>query len=224
MSLNVDAALTRVVELNQRHQGFSADMIIIGLTGGILSGKSTVAGMLEGLGAAVIDADKVGHECYRPHTEGWDKVIAVFGKDILGAGDEIDRAKLSQLVFEDATALHKLNNIMHPIIRKSVENEIQQFAEQGADVVVVEAPVFLEAGWDDLVDQIWVTAVPEEMAAQRFSERSGLSEQEAIRRIKAQMSNQERIKHADRVIDTSRSIEQTKSDVQKLWDEFKENS
>ncbi len=199
-------------------------MIVIGLTGGILSGKSTVAGMLQELGAYVIDADKVGHDCYKPHTEGCDKVVAAFGKDILGTDDEIDRAKLSQVVFEDAVALHKLNNIMHPIIRKSVEKEIEQYAGQGANVVIVEAPVFVEAGWDDLVDQIWVTAVPEDVAARRFSERSGFSEQDAARRVKSQMSNEERIKHADRVIDTSRSIEQTKSDVHQLWYELKEDS
>ena len=199
-------------------------MIVIGLTGGILSGKSTVAGMLQRLGAAVIDADKVGHECYKPHTEGWEKVVAAFGKDVLGTDGEIDRAKLSQIVFEDAGALHNLNNIMHPIIRKAVEEKIEKFAEQGSDVVVVEAPVFVEAGWDDLVDQIWVTAVPEDVAVKRFSERSGLSELEAVRRIESQMSNEERIKHANRVIDTSHSIEQTKSDVQKLWNELNEDS
>ena len=199
-------------------------MIVIGLTGGILSGKSTVAGMLQDLGATVIDADKVGHECYKPRTEGWEKVVATFGKDILGAGDEIDRASLSQVVFKDADALHNLNNIMHPIIRKAVEEKIKSCTGQGANVVVVEAPVFVEAGWGDLVGQIWVTAVPEDMAAKRFSQRSGLSEDEAVRRIKSQMSNEERIKHADRVIDTSRSIEQTKSDVQELWNELKEDS
>ncbi|MFC1979152.1 dephospho-CoA kinase, partial [Chloroflexota bacterium] len=179
-------------------------MIIIGLTGGILSGKSTVAAMLEELGAYVIDADKVGHECYKPHTEGWDKVVAAFGRGILGAGDEIDRARLSQVVFEDAGALHNLDAIMHPIIRKAVEGKIKSFAGQGANVVVVEAPVFVEAGWGDLVDQIWVTAVPEDVAARRFSERSGLSQQDVVRRIKSQLPNEERIKHADRLIDTSR--------------------
>jgi dephospho-CoA kinase len=131
---------------------------------------------------------------------------------------------LSRIVFEDAGALHNLNSIMHPIIRKAVEEKIEQFAEQGSDVVVIEAPVFVEAGWDDLVDQIWVAAVPEEVAAKRFSQRSGLTGEEAVRRIKSQMSNEERIEHADRVIDTSRSIEQTKSDVHKLWHELKEDS
>jgi len=199
-------------------------MIVIGLTGGILSGKSTVSDMLEQLGAVTIDADKVGHDCYESHTEGWDKVIAAFGRDILGSSDEIDRAKLSQIVFEDDDALQKLNEIMHPIIRKSVEEKIRHFAEQGVDVVVVEAPVFLEAGWDDLVDQLWVTAVPEDVAAKRFSKRSGLTKQEAKRRIRSQMSNEERIKHANRAIDTSRGIEQTKSDVQKLWNELNDKS
>jgi dephospho-CoA kinase len=199
-------------------------MIVIGLTGGILSGKSTVSDMLERLGAVTIDADKVGHDCYEPDTEGWHKVIAAFGRDILGSSDEIDRAKLSQIVFKDDDALQKLNDIMHPIIRKSVEEKIKHFAEQGVDAVVVEAPVFLEAGWDDLVDQLWVTAVPEDVAAKRFSKRAGLTKQEAKRRIRSQISDEERIKHANRVIDTSRSIEQTKSDVQKLWNELNDKS
>jgi dephospho-CoA kinase len=196
-------------------------MIIIGLTGGILSGKSTVAEMLEQLGAVIIDADKLGHDCYKPHTAGWDKVISAFGRGILGLNDEIDRAKLSQIVFEDAEALQTLNDAMHPIIRKSVEERIKHFAEQGVDVMVIEAPVFLEAGWGDLADQIWVTTAPEEVAAKRFSKRTGFTEYEAKRRIRSQMSNEERIKYADRVIDTNRSIEQTEYDVQKLWDEFK---
>jgi len=200
------------------------DMVVIGLTGGILSGKSTVAKMLEQLGAAVIDADKVGHECYKPNTDGWEKVVAAFGKDVLGTDDGIDRARLSQIVFEDDVALHNLNSIMHPIIRKSIEKEIEELKGQGSDVVIIEAPVFVEAGWGDLVYQVWVTAVPEVVAAKRFSESSGLSQREAERRIKSQLSNEERIKHADRIIDTSRNIEQTKSDVRKLWHELKEDS
>ena len=199
-------------------------MIVIGLTGGILSGKSTVARMLADLGAAVIDADKVGHDCYRSGTEGWEKVVAEFGKGILGPDNEIDRAKLSAVVFDSDNALHKLNSIMHPIIRRSVEQKIGQYADKGTDVVVVEAPVLLEAGWTDLFHRIWVTAVPEEVAARRFAQRSGLSEQEAERRIKSQMSSEERIRHADDVINTSGSIEQTKADVEKLWAGLKENS
>jgi dephospho-CoA kinase len=196
-------------------------MIIIGLTGGILSGKSTVSGMLQDLGAYVIDADKVGHQCYEPNTQGWEKVVSAFGNDILGVDDQIDRAKLSQIVFEDADALQKLNDIMHPIIRQAVEEKIKHFEGQGADAVVVEAPVFLEAGWSDLVDQLWVTSVPEDEAAKRFSKRSGLSAREAARRMKAQMSNTQRIKHADRVIDTNRSIEETRAAVAKAWQQLK---
>ena len=186
-----------------------------------MSGKSTVARMLSDLGAAVIDADKVGHECYRSGTEGWEKVVAAFGKEILGSDNEMDRAKLSAVVFGDDGTLHKLNYVMHPIIRKSVEEKIGQFEDEGVGVVVVEAPVLLEAGWSDLFDRIWVTAVPEEIAVNRFSQRSGLSRQEAARRIKSQMSSKERIKHADSVIDTSRSIGQTRADVEKLWAELK---
>ena len=199
-------------------------MIVIGLTGGILSGKSTVARMLADLGAAVIDADKVGHDCYRSGTEGWEKVVAEFGKGILGPDNEIDRAKLSAVVFGDDGTLHKLNSIMHPIIRKAVEDRIERFAGQGKEVVVVEAPVFIEAGWNDMVDQLWVASVPEDVAAKRFSERSGLSKAEAERRVKSQLSNQERLKHADRVIDTSGSIEQTNANVQQLWNELTNSS
>ncbi len=189
-----------------------------------MSGKSTVARMLAEMGAAVIDADKVGHECYRSGTEGWEQVVAAFDKEILGPDNEIDRAKLSAAVFDDDDTLHKLNSIIHPIIRKAVEDRIERFAGQGKEVVVVEAPVFIEAGWNDMVDQLWVASVPEDMAAKRFSERSGLSQEEAERRMKSQLSNQERLKHADRVIDTSGTIEQTKANVQQLWNELKNGS
>ena len=195
-------------------------MVVIGLTGGILSGKSTVSKILAERGAVVIDADKVGHEVYKPGTEGWREVVAAFGKDILSPNDEIDRKRLAGVVFGDPAALERLNRIMHPRMRDIMEERLEKLRGEGVGVVVLEAAVLIEAGWTDLVDEVWVTAAPEERVIGRLQNRSGLDEEQARSRIRAQLSVEERARHADAVINTDCTIEETKAEVDRLWEKL----
>jgi dephospho-CoA kinase len=192
-------------------------VVIVGITGGIASGKSTVSQMLSAKGAAVIDADKLGHELFRPNTDAWHEVVAAFGRGILDHDDEIDRASLADLVFSDPAALDRLNNIMHPRIRRVVEGKIEDFRAQGFKVVVVEAALLIEAGWIDLVDQVWVVAAPEAEAVHRLCSQKGFTEAQAVARIRSQMSPAERAKHAHRVVENDSSLDALDERVERLW-------
>jgi dephospho-CoA kinase len=192
-------------------------MKVIGLTGGIGSGKSTVAKFLVELGAHLIDADKVGHEAFTPGTEGWRAVVADFGKNILKPDKEIDRAKLAKLVFGKPAALARLNEIMHPRIFEMVKTRLAELQQQGVKVAVVEVPLLIEADWQPLVDEIWVTVASEATVLKRLKGRSGLSEKESLSRIRSQMTNKERIKHATHVINTDGTLDEVKTRVRELW-------
>ena len=195
-------------------------MIVIGLTGGIASGKSTVARMLSELGAVVIDADKVGHEAFRPHTEAWRKVVAAFGKAILGQNQEIDRSKLAQLVFNDPKALKRLDRIMHPLMHRIVEKKIEALRHQGVGVVVLEATLLIEARWTDLVDQVWVTITPEAAVVNRLVSQKGFTEEQAGARIKSQTPIAQRAKNADVVIENDSDINTLRKKVEGLWQQL----
>lgn len=192
-------------------------MKVIGLAGGIGTGKSTVSRFLAELGAVVIDSDRVGHECLRPGGEVWRQVVAAFGRDILGPGDEIDRARLGQIVFSDARARARLNRIMHPAIREVVESRLDECRRQGVAVVVLEVPLLLGSDWTEMVDEVWVTVAAGDTVLRRLEERSGLSVEQAQARIDAQLPVQEQAGRADVVIDTGCSLEELKAKVAKLW-------
>jgi len=192
-------------------------MKVIGLTGGIGSGKSTVSLFLAELGAAIIDTDKVGHTVLEPDSEAWQQVVAAFGRQILKPNREIDRKKLGKIVFGSAKALSRLNRIMHPQICGVVKAQLEQYRRQGIDVVVVEAPLLMEAGWTSLVDEVWVTLAPEATVLKRLEEGMGLSKAESQARIRSQLPAKERVKHADVVISTDSSLDELKARVNKLW-------
>ena len=192
-------------------------MFVIGLIGGIGSGKSSVSSILNSLGVDVIDADKVGHEAYTPNSEGWRKVISAFGKDIVGPENEIDRKKLGSIVFSDPSEMEKLNKLMHPIIHNLVEEKIKNLADQGINVVVLEAAILIEANWQDLTDEIWLAKANREVVIERVQLRNNFSREEIIKRIESQMSNNDREKHADIVIDNDGTIKQLEETVKTLW-------
>ena len=192
-------------------------MVVIGLTGGIASGKSTVARMLSELGAVVIDADRVGHEAFRPHTEAWRKVVAAFGKDILGQNGEIDRSKLAQTVFNNPKALRRLNSIMHPLMHEIVRQKIEGLRRQGARVVVLEATLLIEAKWTDLVDQVWVTITPEDAVINRLVSQKGFTEEQARARIESQTPIAQRAKPANVVIRNDSDVDTLRKRVEELW-------
>ena len=192
-------------------------MKVIGLTGGIGSGKSTVAGFLAELGAVVIDADKVGHEAFKPDTELWREVVAAFGSQILTPNGDIDRKKLGDVVFENPDSLTRLNRIMHPRMYDIVKAQIEEYRRHRVDVVVLEAPLLLEAGWTSLVDEVWVTVAPESTVLRRLQEKVSLSEEQALARIRSQLPVEEKVKQADVVIDTDCSLDEVRTKVKELW-------
>jgi dephospho-CoA kinase len=201
-------------------------MKVIGLTGGIGSGKSTVAQFLAELGAVIIDVDKVWHEALKPDSEIWRKVVAAFGTEILTPNSEIDRKTLGKIVFGNPEALRRLNNIMHPWMYETVKAQLEEYRRQGVKVVVlevpllVEVPLFMRVGepsLSDEMDEVWVTVAPESTVLRRLKEKSGMSEEQTLARIRSQLPSAERIKHADVVIDTDCRLAELKEKVKGLW-------
>jgi dephospho-CoA kinase len=179
-------------------------VIVVGLTGGIASGKSTVARELARRGARVIDADKLGHRAYEPGTQAHRDVIAAFGPEVRAADGTIDRAALGARVFGRPDQLKRLTDIVWPEIRRLAKAEIG--ALRAADphaVVVLEAAVLFEAGWEPLVDEIWVVVVERATAVERAVARGGLTAAQVEARIDAQLSNDERRRRAHVVLDNS---------------------
>ncbi len=195
--------------------------IVIGLTGGIGSGKSTISRYLEELGAGVIDADKVGHQAFEPGTAAWRDVVDAFGRDVVAPSGEIDRKKLGQIVFEDAKARETLNHIMWSCIWEMISVRIDEFKRLNTDVVVVEAFGLIEAGWDKLVDQVWVTVASEKSVLERLKKQRKMSESDILSRIRSQLSVEDRTRIADVVIQNEGDPEEVRSKVREYWSQLR---
>ena len=191
-------------------------MRVIGLTGGIGSGKSTVSQFLAELGAVILDADKVGHEAFKPDSEIWRQVVAAFGRQILTPDGNIDRKKLGNIVFGNPESLSRLNQIMHPRMYALVKAQLEEYRRQGTRVVVLEAPLLLEAGWTSLVDEVWVTTAPEATVLKRLEKRTGLSQAESLARLRSQLPSEERVRQADVIINTDCDLDELKAKVKEL--------
>ena len=191
--------------LVSRLSGRTLPLIVIGLTGGIASGKSTAAKYLAERGAVVVDADRLGHRAYEPDRPGFAKVVAAFGEDVVGADGGIDRKALGAKVFGDPAQLKRLTDIVWPEILALAKEEIAAARESGAKVAVLEAAVLIEAGWQREVDEVWAITVEPEIAVARATARDGLPVAAVQARIDAQLSNAERTAHASTVLDNSSS-------------------
>jgi dephospho-CoA kinase len=193
-------------------------MLVIGLTGNFGTGKTTVSQILAELGAVIIDADKLGHDLLQPDTETYGEILAAFGKSILKPNGEIDRNKLGKLVFADAAALNRLNQILHPRIYEIVERKVEEYRKADTRIVVLEAALLIEAdGLKHLVDQVWVTTAPEAAIVRRLKSQRGLKEEQILARLQAQMSSEEKAKRADVVINTDCSLDELRKRVTELW-------
>ena len=192
-------------------------MLVIGLTGNLGTGKTTVSQILAELSAIIIDADKLGHELLQPHSQAYQEVVVAFGKAILKPNRQIDRDKLGQLVFADATALAQLNRIMHPRMYEIAQERIDQYRQQGTKVAVLEAALLIEAGWTPLVDQVWVTVAPDDVIVDRLKNQRGLAERQILARLHSQMRSEEKIKQADAIIDTDCPLDELQARVTSLW-------
>ena len=193
-------------------------MFVIGLTGGIATGKTLVSETLREFGATIINADLVGHEAYLPHTETWQAVVDAFGTDILDDEGQIVRPKLGAIVFSDPSKLEQLNSIVHPRIYAMISDRIEGLKAEGITTVVVEAALLIEAGWTPLVDDIWVLTSPIEQVYSRLTGR-GMSPEQARARVESQMPQEERVTHADIVIANDGGEAELKSAVKEHWDQ-----
>src|SRR5215510_11141969 len=199
-------------------------MKTIGLTGGIGSGKSTVSQILVGLGAFVIDADKVGHEIYLPGKEAWQQVTAALGKDILAPDQTIDRKKLGALVFGSDEARKKLNAIVHPLMFTDIKRRIvEKRAEGFTKPIVVEAAILIEANWLPLADEVWVIVTGKNAVVERVAAQRGLAAKDTEARIASQLSDAERLQHAQVVIHNDGSREELAQKVRKAWSKIAES-
>lgn len=195
---------------------------IIGLTGGIASGKSTVSNIIKSIGYKVIDADIISRKVVEKGKPAYLKVVEYFGVGILDEEDKINRTKLGNIVFNDRFKREKLNSIVHPYILKEIKNEIDNTKEDR--VVFVDIPLLIEV-LDDLkengihFDEIWIVYVDEETQIRRLTERDSINREDAIRRIKAQMSMDVKIKYADRIIDNRGDKKKLENTVLKMLKE-----
>ncbi|MEW6142301.1 MAG: dephospho-CoA kinase [Chloroflexota bacterium] len=193
-------------------------MIVIGLTGNIGTGKSTVSGILTGLGACVVDADRLGHEALRHGSSVWREIVATFGERVVGSDGEIDRKKLAEAAFSDPVALERLNQITHPRIVQMVKDAIELCRRQGVKVVVVEAPLLFEAEWTlSIVDQVWLTVASEETIIRRLTEQKGFKEEVVRERLKHQLPPDSKVKRAAVVINTDCGRKELESRVYDAW-------
>ena len=192
-------------------------MLVIGLTGGIATGKSEVSRILSELGATIIDADSVGHDAYKPDSQAWWEVVEAFGNGILKPTGEVDRKRLGTIVFNDPDARGKLNAIMHPKMAGTIRERINQLRGEGTRVVVVEAALLIDAGWHPLVDEVWVTCSSEDEVAERLRRRNHLSQEEIRGRIGSQLPYEERSKYAHARLQNSGSMDELRQAVKMLW-------
>jgi len=197
-------------------------MITVGLTGGIGSGKSTVAQILSGseFGAPILDADKVAHTTYAPGGPAYDAVIAAFGAQVLAPDRTIDRKKLGAVVFGNPEQLNKLTSIVWPATFDGIRRSVAELRASGAKLpIIVEAAILIEANWQPLFDEIWLVRAPREQVVARIEIQRGLKPAETEARIRAQLSDEDRAKHATLVIENNGSIEELRDLLKTLWAE-----
>jgi dephospho-CoA kinase len=194
-------------------------MRIIGLTGGLGSGKSTVAEVLRELGAAVVDADEAAREVVRRGQPGFDQVVEAFGAEMVAPGGELDRNRLADLVFADDAARTRLNAIVHPLVRDWMAARTAEAAESGADLVVLDLPLLYESGLERGMEEVVVVYAPEEAQVERAVAR-GMREADARARVASQMPLAEKRARATRVIDNSGTPAATRAAVELLWREL----
>lgn len=192
-------------------------MRVIGLTGNIGSGKSVVARVWEGLGAVVLDADRIAHEILAPGSEALDRVVAGFGPGILAEDGRLDRAKLAEIAFDDPDAVRRLNRIVHPIVGARIRERLEAEREAGTRVVVVEAALIYEAGVEDDYDVVVVVDAPRESRYARVAASRGLDPRRAARIERTQIDPGEKAARADHVLENRGTLPELRTAAERLF-------
>jgi dephospho-CoA kinase len=188
-------------------------MKVVGLTGGIGTGKSTVSKMIEEIGIPVIDADKISKAIVEKRSPILKKIVEEFGIEVINPDGTLNRKKLGKIVFENAEKREKLNSIMHPAVKRKIVEEISALKKAGNKICVIDVPLLIESGFTDLVHKLIVVYANESIQVKRIIERDNLTEDEAMKRIKSQMPFEEKRKYADYILDNSKSMEFTKEQL-----------
>ncbi len=196
-------------------------MTVIGLCGNIASGKSLAAAIMSEWGAKVIDTDKISREVVEVGQPAYNDIVEAFGSEFLKEDGNIDRRKLASLVFSDEKSRQLLNQITHPRIREQAQNRIEEAMKRGTNIVILEVPLLIEAGFDDLVDQIWLVRANKQRIFQRLRKRDQLTIKAASARLAAQMSSKEQAAYADVIIENNGNIEQLR---RQLWKRYQKIS
>lgn len=197
-------------------------MLNAGLTGGIATGKSTVARMLVERGALLIDLDLLAHAVEAPGGEVWTRIVHQFGKGILFADGTIDRRKLGAVVFANPEKLKLLNGIVHPAVFALWKRRLVEIREKTPRAIVLSAiPLLIEAGMTGMVDLVVLVYSPREKQVERLMQRNGFSREEAMMRISSQMPIEEKLSHADMVIPNEGTVEETERTIDSVWEELR---
>lgn len=191
---------------------------LLGLTGGIASGKSTVTQMFRSKNIPVIDADIIAREVVKPGKPGLEKIVSHFGKDVLLEDGTLDRKKLGTIIFNDDAKRALLNHILSDEIRTRILEMIELCKKSDPSLIVLDIPLLYEGGYDEIVDDVMVCYVPRDIQLKRLMARDHLKENDAIKRIDSQMSLEEKKSRADVVIDNSGRIDETLKQVQTWFD------
>lgn len=200
-------------------------MKVIGITGNIASGKSSAARMFEELGARIIDADEIARKVVEPGEPAWKESVQEFGKEILEPDGAINRKKLADIVFRDEGRRKRLNEITHPRIKDKIIGLLNEYKKEGATVVMIEATLIVErGGLMDLIDGLIVVTADEEKQIERLVQGKGYTREEAVSRLRAQMPAEEKVKHADYVIDNSGSPGDTRIQVKAVWEKIRSSA
>jgi dephospho-CoA kinase len=187
--------------------------VILGLTGSFGSGKTTVARIFKSFGAHIIDADELAHNCIRPKTLAYKRIIRTFGKGILKKIKVIDRAKLARLAFNNRNLLRRLNDIIHPQVIRLIKSKIKS---SGSKVIVLDAPLLLEAGLRKIVDKLIVVKISRKKQIERIQDRTPLDKADILKRIKYQIPLTQKVRLADLVIDNNGAIRETRKQAGKI--------
>jgi dephospho-CoA kinase len=197
-------------------------MLIVGLTGGVASGKSVVSQILKEEGAYIIDADQIARELVQPRTPTWKELIKVFGKEILQIDGSIHRKKLADKVFSDPEQRDHLNRILHPRIKKEMGRRVKAIGEKDPEaIVVIDAPLLIETGDHREMDRVIVVLSTEEQQVERLKERRGMDQEEARRIIASQSATEEKLRVAHFVIRNEGSVEETERRAKEVFQELK---
>ncbi|MGH7412090.1 MAG: dephospho-CoA kinase [Candidatus Methylomirabilis sp.] len=196
-------------------------MLVVGLTGGICSGKSTVAAMFGQLGAVVIDADRVAHDLQAPGQPLFEAIVSAFGHEVVGDEGRIDRRKLGAIVFADPKARSRLEEILHPAIIAECERRIQQVAASEATVCLLDAALLIESGRHARFDAIILVEASEAIRLDRLMGQRRLSRDEAMQRIRSQMPGEAKRRHAHFTIDNGGRLEETERQVRVVWNQLR---